>query len=196
LKVACSALKIRVTENEAESHLRTIFRIAAPNALNQFPQPTQFPQLTRSSQRLTGTIMEILAKLLQSEPLQAEAWQWFGIGLGLAFVITIGVIILFFCHSAFFDKEDQGIDTGFLGLILLLVTILYLVAFSFLIAASAKGLDVKVLIALVDAFVLVASKLLAPEFLRYLNDEPIGGQADKPSSEAGAKIAKSSRSTN
>jgi hypothetical protein len=136
--------------------------------------------------------METLAKVLQSEPLQGEAWQWFGIGLGLAFIVTFGVIILFFCHSAFFDKTDQGIDTGFLGLILILVTILYLVAFSFLVAASAKGLDIKVLVAAVDAFVLIASKLLAPEFLRYLNDEPIGGQTDKPSSGAKAKIGKSS----
>jgi hypothetical protein len=139
--------------------------------------------------------METLATVLQSEPLQKEAWQWFGVGLGLAFLITIGLIILFFCHSAFFDKIEQGMDAGFLGLILLLVTIFYLVGFSFLIAASAKGLDVKVLVAAVDVFVLIGSKLLAPDFLRYLNDEPIGGQADKPS-QAEAKIARKAKSSN
>jgi hypothetical protein len=139
--------------------------------------------------------METMARVLQSEPLQQEAWQWFGIGLGLAFLITIGLIILFFYHSAFIDKTDQGIDAGFLGLILLLVTIFYLVGFSFLVAASAKGLDVKILVAAVDVFVLIGSKLLAPDFLRYLNDEPIGGQTDKPS-DPEAKIAKSSNPTN
>jgi hypothetical protein len=145
--------------------------------------------------------MDALANLLLSEPLQAQSWQWFGIGLGAAFLITIGVIVLFFCHSAFFDKdaqgeiEDQGIDTGFIGLILLLVTILYLVAFSFLVAASAKGIDIKILVAVVDAFVLIGSKLLAPEFLRYLNDEPIGGQTAAPS-KTEASIASSSNSSN
>jgi hypothetical protein len=108
--------------------------------------------------------MDALANVLLSEPLQAQSWQWFGMGLGAAFLITTGVIVLFFCHSAFFDKEDQGIDTGFLGLILILVTILYLVAFSFLVAASAKGIDIKILVAAVDAFVLIGSKLLAPSF--------------------------------
>lgn len=139
--------------------------------------------------------MDALVNRLQSEPLQAQSWQWFGMGLGAAFLITIGVIVLFFCHSAFFDKDDQGIDTGFLGLILMLVTILYSVAFSFLVAASAKGIDIKILVAVVDAFVLIGSKLLAPEFLRYLNDEPIGGQTAAPS-KTEASIASSSNSSN
>ena len=139
--------------------------------------------------------MDALANVLQSEPLQAQSWQWFGIGLGAAFLVTIGVIVLFLCHSAFFDEEDQGIDTGFLGLILMLVTILYLVAFSFLVAASAKGIDIKILVAVVDAFVLIGSKLLAPEFLRYLSDQPIDGQTAAPSDDD-TKIAKSSNSPN
>ena len=141
------------------------------------------------------TIMDALANVLQSEPLQEQAWQWFGIGLGAAFLITFGVIVLFFCHSAFFDEKDEGIDTGFLGLILMLVTILYLVAFSFLVAASAKGIDIKIMVAAVDAFVLIGSKLLAPEFLRYLNREPIGGQTAAPS-KTEASVASSSNSSN
>ncbi|MCA1430216.1 hypothetical protein I6F29_30475 [Bradyrhizobium sp. NBAIM16] len=113
---------------------------------------------------------------LESEALSREAWQWFGMGLGGAFVITIAVIVLFFWYSAYHaETEQDALDLGFLGLILLLVTIFYLVAFSFLVAASAKGLDVKLLVAAVDAFVLIGSKLLAPEFLRYLNEEKIGG---------------------
>ncbi len=114
--------------------------------------------------------------MLDSDALTKEAWQWFGGGLGLAFLVTIGVILLFFWHSAYHDDKKEGLDLGFLGLILLLETIFFLVAFSFLVAASTKGIEVKVLVAAVDALVLFGSKLLAPEFLRYLNDEPIGGK--------------------
>ncbi|WP_051380638.1 hypothetical protein [Bradyrhizobium sp. WSM1743] len=111
---------------------------------------------------------------LEAEALPREAWQWFGIGLGAAFVITIGLIVLFFWYSAYHaEDESEALDLGFLGLILLLVTIFYLVAFSFLVAASAKGLDVKLLVAAVDVFVLLGSKLLAPAFLKYLSAEPI-----------------------
>ncbi len=114
--------------------------------------------------------------MLESEALSKDAWLWFGGGLGAAFVITIALIVLFFWHSAYHAKtEEEALDLGFLGLILLLVTIFYLVAFSFLVAASTRGLDIKILVATVDAFVLIGSKLLAPDFLRYLNDEEIGG---------------------
>ncbi|MDI3567112.1 hypothetical protein [Bradyrhizobium sp. Arg816] len=113
--------------------------------------------------------------MLESEALSKAAWQWFGAGLGLAFLITIGIIIMFFWYSAFHaETEEDAIDAGFLGLMLLLVTIFYLVAFSFLVAASTKGLDIKLLVATVDAFVLIGSKLLAPVFLRYLSNEKIG----------------------
>ncbi|WP_396604517.1 hypothetical protein ACFLEY_03835 [Bradyrhizobium sp. YCK136] len=118
--------------------------------------------------------------MLESEALTKDAWQWFGAGLGLAFLVTIALIVLFFWYSAYHaETEQDALDLGFLGLILLLVTIFYLVAFSFLVAASTKGLDVKLLVAAVDAFVLIGSKLLAPEFLRYLNEEPIGGPTKK-----------------
>jgi hypothetical protein len=115
--------------------------------------------------------------MLESEALSGEAWRWFGGGLGAAFAITIVVIVLLFLHSAFAKNQENTIDLGFLGLIVLLVTIFYMIAFSFLVAASTKGLDIKLLVAAVDAFVLIGGKLLAPEFLRYLNDEAIGGGA-------------------
>ncbi len=79
-------------------------------------------------------------------------------------------------HGPRMTTSASPVDLGFLGLILLLETIFFLVAFSFLVAASTKGIEVKVLVAAVDALVLFGSKLLAPEFLRYLNDEPIGGK--------------------
>ncbi|MFK4582889.1 hypothetical protein [Bradyrhizobium ottawaense] len=127
--------------------------------------------------------------MLEADALPREAWQWFGIGLGAAFVITIGVIVLFFWYSAYHaENESEALDLGFLGLILLLVTIFYLVAFSFLVAASAKGLDVKLLVAAVDAFVLIGSKLLAPEFLRYLSDESIEGTTQETPKAARKKV--------
>ncbi|MBB4373569.1 hypothetical protein GGD63_006392 [Bradyrhizobium sp. cir1] len=62
--------------------------------------------------------------MLESEALSKAAWQWFGAGLGLAFLITIGIIIMFFWYSAFHaETEEDAIDAGFLGLMLLLVTI-------------------------------------------------------------------------
>ena len=105
-----------------------------------------------------------------AEALSPAAWQWFSIGLGTAFVVTIGMIVLFLFNA----DSKYGIDQGFLGLILLLVTIFYMISFSFLVAASTKGLDIKFIVAAVDALVLFGSKLLAPDFLKYLNDEKIG----------------------
>lgn len=107
--------------------------------------------------------MDVLAA---AEPLATAAWQWFSIGLGVAFLVTIGVITLFL----FKGDSEYGIDQGFLGLMLLLTTIFYLVAFSFLVAASTKGLDIKVTVAVVDALVLIGSKLLAPRFIDYLSE--------------------------
>ena len=100
-----------------------------------------------------------------TEPLVTAAWQWFSIGLGVAFLVTIGIIVIFVLKG----DTEYGIDQGFLGLILMLTTIFYLVAFSFLVAASTKGLDIKVTVAVVDALVLIGSKLLAPRFLTYLS---------------------------
>jgi len=111
-----------------------------------------------------------MAIVLTSEPLEPAALHWFASGLAGAFVITILVVVLF-CATSF---RRDGIDMGFLGLILLLTTIFYLVAFSFLVAASARGLDVKIMVGAIDVFILIGSKLLAPDFLRYLNDEFVG----------------------
>jgi hypothetical protein len=103
--------------------------------------------------------MEVFA-----EALNPAAWQWFSVGLGVAFLVTIGIIVLF----VFKGDSEYGIDQGFLGLILLLTTIFYLIGFSFLVAASTKGVDIKILVAAVDALVLIGSKLLAPNFISYL----------------------------
>lgn len=95
--------------------------------------------------------------------LEPTAITWFSLGLGVAFVITMGCIIMF--------MQTSKIDHGFLGLILLLTLIFYLISFSFLVAASAKGIDIKIAVVVVDALVLLGSKLLTPQFLKYLGSE-------------------------
>lgn len=104
---------------------------------------------------------------LIADALEQPSRNWFAMGLGTAFVIAMGMITYFYVDS---DKES-GIDTGFLGLIFMLVIIFFLIAFSFLVAASVKGLDVKITVAAIDALVLLGSKLLTPTFLAYLSSE-------------------------
>jgi hypothetical protein len=72
------------------------------------------------------------------------------------------------------------IDHGFLGLIVLLMLIFFLVAFSFLVAASAAGVDIKLAVVIVDALVLLGSKLLAPRFLQYLESGCAGDESSEP----------------
>jgi hypothetical protein len=102
-----------------------------------------------------------------SSALPSEAYHWFGAGLGGAFAATWLTLLIFMLRS----REEEHIDHGFLGLMLLLVTIFYLIAFSFLVAASSSGLDIKILVVTVDAMVLIGTRLLGPPFLRYLSDQ-------------------------
>lgn len=95
-----------------------------------------------------------------SSTLDASARLWFSVGLGAAFVLTLLGIIAFMKWSR--------IDHGFLGLMFLLTLIFFLIAFSFLVAASVSGVGIKVAVSIVDSFVLFGSKLLAPRFLQYL----------------------------
>ena len=92
--------------------------------------------------------------------LDPAARQWFSAGLGIAFLLTLACIVVFMRWSR--------IDHGFLGLILLLSVLFFLIAFSFLVAASVPGIDIKIAVAAVDALVLLGSKLLAPRFLEFL----------------------------
>jgi|SRR5712692_8078553 len=101
---------------------------------------------------------------MTSDALASSAWQWFGIGLGAAFLATMAVVVVLIARA----EKKSGIDQGFLGLILLLCTIFYLLGFSFLVAASVKGMDIKLAVVAVDALVLLGSKLLTPHFLEYL----------------------------
>jgi hypothetical protein len=84
---------------------------------------------------------------------------WVAIGLGGGFAVTM----VYLAILAF-----QDVDKGYIGLILLLVIIFFLIAFSFLVAAATPSVSIKVAVCVVDAFVLIGSKLLAPNFLIYV----------------------------
>jgi len=89
--------------------------------------------------------------------------NWFSIGLGAAFVIAM-------CFNFVLLKTDKS-DIGFSGLLFLLTLIFFLIAFSFLVAASTPGIEIKVAVAIVDAFVLLGGKLFTPHFLDYIGDD-------------------------
>jgi uncharacterized membrane protein len=84
-------------------------------------------------------------------------------GLGAAFVLT-WVVYLAVLHKA-------DIDHGFMGLIFLLVMVVYLVAFSFLVAAATPSLSMKVAITVFNGVLAFGSKLLSDRFLKYLESE-------------------------
>lgn len=91
------------------------------------------------------------------------AREWFCIGLAAAFIVCVA-----FAGALAMQQE---MDHGWSGLIFLLVMIFFSISFSFLVAASTPGISIKVAVAVVDAFVLLGSKLLAPAFLDYLADD-------------------------
>lgn len=89
-----------------------------------------------------------------------EIWRWCAVGLGAAFIMTLGVLLVFMFKSK--------IDHGFLGLMLLLTLVVFAVAFSFLVAAATPGLAIKVAIAVIDGLLALGTKLLSGRFLQYL----------------------------
>lgn len=93
-------------------------------------------------------------------PMDPELWRRCSTGLGLAFLLTLGVLLVFMFKSR--------IDHGFLGLILLLTMIVFAVSFSFLIAAATPGIAIKVGIAVIDGLLALAAKLLTGPFIGYL----------------------------
>jgi formate/nitrite transporter FocA (FNT family) len=96
--------------------------------------------------------------------LDPEYFKLLGIGLGASFVIAFIVILIFLYKSK--------IDHGFLGLIFLLTLVIYLMAFSFLIAAATQGITIKLSVVFFDGVVAFASKLISDRFLKYLESEP------------------------
>ncbi len=92
--------------------------------------------------------------------INAELFTWGGIGLCIAYLIAMWVIVVF--------MRISKIDHGFLGLMFLLSLVIFLIAFSFLVAASVPGSDIKVTVAVVDTYILIANQLLSDRFIKYL----------------------------
>jgi hypothetical protein len=92
--------------------------------------------------------------------LDPEFFKLLGLGLGVSFIITF-IVILFFLYKS-------NIDHGFLGLILLLTLVIYLMAFSFLIAAATQGISIKLSVVFFNGVLAFASKLMSDRFLKYL----------------------------
>jgi hypothetical protein len=105
---------------------------------------------------------------LVSHQLSDSARNLFALGLGAGYVLSILVIVGLHFAAHIWRDSEYGIDSGFLGLIFLLNSIFFLIAFSFLVAASVQGLDIKIAIAAIDALVLIGGKLLTEPFLNYL----------------------------
>ena len=94
-----------------------------------------------------------------STPLNPTVRDFFGIALASAFLLAMPMIFAF---------KSSKIDHGFLGLMFLLTLVVFLIAFSFLIAAAVPGLAIKVTVAVVDTATVIATGLLKPRFLEYL----------------------------
>jgi hypothetical protein len=99
-------------------------------------------------------------KLLTEKALDPDIWRLFAYGLGGAFVIALGVFLVLLFHAE--------IDHGFLGLIFLLIMVIFLVAFSFLVAAATPSLSMKVAVTVFNGVLAFGSKLLSDRFLKYL----------------------------
>jgi hypothetical protein len=100
--------------------------------------------------------MSLFDSTIALEPAVRDA---FGVALGGAFLLTMLILLAF---------KSSKIDHGFLGLMFLLTLVVFLIAFSLLIAASVPGLAIKFTVAVVDTATVIASGLLKPRFLEYL----------------------------
>jgi hypothetical protein len=103
--------------------------------------------------------------LADENVMDPSIWKVLGYCLGAAFVAS-----LIMCYLMMFGK----IDHGFLGLIFLLVLVIFLAAFSFLVAAITPGISIKVAITVIDGAFALGTKLLSNRFLEYLESEPLG----------------------
>jgi hypothetical protein len=98
--------------------------------------------------------------LMTESAIDPAIWHWLALGLGIAFVLTLGVFVLLLFHAE--------IDHGFLGLIFLLIMVIFLIGFSFLVAAATPGISIKVAVTVFNGILAFASKLLSDRFLKYL----------------------------
>lgn len=90
----------------------------------------------------------------------SDLWHLAAYGLGAAFLATLATLLVLLWKA--------NIDHGFLGLIFLLVIVLFIVAFSFVVAAATPGISIKIAVTLFSGILALGSKLLSDRFLKYL----------------------------
>ena len=93
----------------------------------------------------------------------SDLWHLAAYGLGAAFLATLITLLTLLW-------KDR-IDHGFVGLILLLVIVLFTVAFSFLVAAATPGISIKIAVTVFSGILALGSKLLSERFLKYLESK-------------------------
>lgn len=103
------------------------------------------------------------ADILSENPVDPEIWRMLAYGLGASFLAILAVYLILL-----FKAE---IDHGFLGLILLLIMVIYLIAFSFLIAAATPGISIKIAVTVFNGILAFGSRLISDRFLKYLESE-------------------------
>ncbi len=91
-----------------------------------------------------------------------ESWHLIALGLGLAFLVAIIFLA---------TLKNSGIDLGFLGLMYLLTVLMFLAAFSFVVAAGTPGWSMKVAVTIVNGIFAFGSKLVGKQFLDYLTED-------------------------
>lgn len=104
-----------------------------------------------------------MSDILTEKALDPEIWRLLSYGLGIAFVLTWVVFLVVLWKAE--------IDHGFMGLIFLLILVVFLVAFSFLVAAATPSLSMKVAVTVFNGVLAFGSKLLSDRFLKYLESE-------------------------
>ena len=90
----------------------------------------------------------------------SDLWHLAAYGLGAAFLATLATLLVLLWKA--------NIDHGYLGLIFLLVIVLFIVAFSFVVAAATPGISIKVAVIVFSGILALGSKLLSDRFLKYL----------------------------
>lgn len=98
--------------------------------------------------------------LLTEVPMASDLWHLAAYGLGAAFLATLATLLVLLWKA--------NIDHGYLGLIFLLVIVLFIVAFSFVVAAATPGISIKVAVIVFSGILALGSKLLSDRFLKYL----------------------------
>jgi hypothetical protein len=93
-------------------------------------------------------------------PMATDLWRVLASGIGIAFVLSLVTLLVLLSQSE--------IDHGFLGLIFLLILVVFLVAFSLLVAAATPGWSIKVAVTVFNGILAFGTKLISDRFLQYL----------------------------